>query len=469
MPHSQVPLCVDLDGTLVRSDLLAESALALLRRNPLYLFAMLAWLLRGRAVLKREIALRVRIEPEELPYDPRVLALVREADGRPRVLCSASDQVLVDAVAAHCGFDVALGSDGRTNLSGTRKARALVERFGERGFDYAGNEAVDLAVWSHARGAIVVDAPDRIVRAACAMHPDARVLPRSRGNWRRWLAALRAHQWPKNLLVFVPMLAAHRLFDAAAAGHALLAFAAFCLCASSAYVLNDLLDLDADRQHPRKRNRPFASGALPIAHGIVASPLLATAAFAIAVALPRGFLPWLAAYGVATVLYSLVLKRLVVLDVLTLAGLYTLRIVAGGAAIPVPVSGWLLAFSLFLFLGLGLLKRAIELQPLADDARVAGRGYARAHARAVCGSGMGSGLAALVVLALYIESTKSAALYGRPQLLWLLLPLLGCWLVRAWRMATTGRMHDDPLVFALTDRASLALFALSALVVVAAI
>ena len=471
MRNDDVPLCVDMDGTLVLSDLGVESVLALVRRNPLYLFVLPFWLARGLAHFKREVARRVELDVARLPYDERVVDWLRGQGGRTRVLCTASDAALADAVAAQVGlFDAVIASDGATNLSGSRKAAALVARYGEGGFDYAGNARADLAVWARARQAIVVNAPAGVARAAQAQGRVGREFACTGGAWREAIRALRPHQWAKNLLVFVAALAAHRA-DAVSARHALLAFAAFCLCASAAYVLNDLLDLDADRRHPRKRLRPFAAGRLPLLAGLFAAPLLTLAAFALAATLSGAFVTTLFAYGATTLAYSLWLKRLPVVDVLVLAMLYTLRIVGGGVAIPVEVSGWLLAFSMCLFLGLALLKRDIEIarMPATPDAALGGRGYRVRHRGLIRAFGVIAGVGAVGVLALYIDSTKSAALYAHQHRLWWLVPLLGAWLARLWRLAARGRMHDDPIVFALTDAVSLVALLLGTGIVFAAL
>lgn len=460
--HDDVAICVDLDGTLVHTDLLHESVLALLRRNPLLLLLLPAWLLGGKARLKREIARRVQVDVTLLPYDARVLALLREAGARPRVLCSASDQTFVDAVAAHVGgFDAALGSDGETNLGGARKAQALVARYGERGFDYAGDAAADLPVWSRARRAIAANASSRVLARLGRMRAPDAVIERRAGAWRAAVRALRPHQWSKNLLVFVAAVAAHRIFEPAALYATTLAFVAFCLCASGAYVFNDLVDLDADRRHPRKCARPFAAGRLSIAGGLVAAPLLVLAGFALASLLPPRFAFVLGLYVATTFAYSLLLKRIVLVDVIVLAALYTMRIIAGAVAIPVEASGWFLAFAMCLFLSLALVKRYAEVHRVAASAQqsVAGRGYRAAHLAWIGSFGAVAAGTSLLVLALYVDSTKSAALYRHPHWLWLLLPLLGAWLWRVWSLARRGRMHDDPVVFALTDVPSLAVLA----------
>ncbi|HSC13273.1 MAG TPA: UbiA family prenyltransferase [Rhodanobacteraceae bacterium] len=465
---------MDLDGTLIRSDLLAESALGLLRRNPLYLLRFGVWLLRGKAHLKREIAQRTSIDVTTLPYEPRVLDWLRsETAGRHRVLCTASDSKFAEAVAAHVGgFDEVLASDGERNLSGRNKADTLGERFGERGFDYAGNEARDLHVWSRARRAIVVNAPRALARRAGRVSEVERVFERSSQSWRDWLRALRLHQWLKNLLVFLPLLTAHLVLAPDALLHSTLAFFSFCLCASGVYLLNDLLDLEADRRHPRKRLRPFAAGNLSLTAGLVAAPLLTLAAFALALtAISKLFALALAAYYALTLAYSFALKRIAMLDTVVLAGLYTIRIIAGTLALRIGVSFWLLAFSMFLFLSLAMIKRYTELRTLLrnGDARTSGRGYAVDDLPLVQSLGGSSGYLAVLVLALYINSTASELLYRRPAVLWLLCPLLLYWISRAWLIAHRGDMHDDPVVFAVSDRTSRLVLALAIIIVIGAI
>ncbi|NCT69009.1 MAG: UbiA family prenyltransferase [Rhodanobacteraceae bacterium] len=463
MQDRDVPLCVDLDGTLIHSDLLAESAFALLRRNPLYLVCFVFWLARGRARLKREIAARVTLDVTRLPYDRRVLAwLDEQADGRRRVLCTASDAQLASAVAAHLGrFDETFGSDGVRNLGGRHKRALLSERFGRGGFDYVGNARTDLVVWAHARRAIVANAPAGVVRAAHATCEVERVFERRGGAWRAWLAALRLHQWAKNLLVFVPLVAAHVVFVPDLALRTLVAFLAFGLCASGAYVVNDLFDLDADRRHPRKQHRPFAAGRLPLAAGLVAAPLLTAAAFAVAFALSPGFALVLAIYAVTTLAYSLAFKRVAMLDVVVLAGLYTVRIFGGAVAIAVPVSSWLLAFAMFLFLSLAMVKRYTEVRRVAasEETQVAGRGYGVGDLGLIQSLGTTSGYLSAFVLALYVDSTKAEALYRHHAVLWLLVPMLLYWIGRVWLLAGRGHLHDDPVVFALTDKVSLGVLA----------
>lgn len=472
MDLDRTAICVDLDGTLLRTDLLYESALALLRISPLYLFALPWWLLRGKANLKRQVALRVNAAfVSTLPYDDRVLGLLRESSLH-RVLCTASDELLAGPIAARLGvFDEVIASDGTHNRRGSSKADALVSRFGARGFHYVANQRVDLHVWKHARSAWVVNGSAALARSASRVTELAGHLPKVGGGVAAWGRALRVHQWLKNLLVFVPLLAAHAFTELSTLGQALLAFAAFSLCASGVYVLNDLLDLPVDRAHPRKRFRPFASGELSLAHGMVASPLLTAAGFLLAWLCSPAFFAVLAIYCVTTLAYSLHLKRVHMLDVMLLAGLYTIRIIAGGVAVGVPLSFWLLAFSMFLFLSLAMLKRYTELSALTPgkDDELHGRGYAGGDLPLLQSLGGSAGYLSVLVLALYINSPESLDLYSTPQALWFLCPLLLYWISRSWSLVRRGRMHDDPVVFAVTDRTSLAIAGLCGLVVIWAI
>jgi 4-hydroxybenzoate polyprenyltransferase len=455
---TEPPLCVDLDGAVLRTDMLFETLVAALRRDPLLALRLPLWLAQGRARLKRELAARAPIAPASLPYDEAVLEALRRERiaGRRVVLATASDERVAQAIAAHLGlFDEVLASDGRLNLKAAAKAQRLAERYGERGFDYMGHGAADVPVWRRARAAYVLGRDAAIVRSAQRAGAEVRPVDSRRSGAWPLVRALRVHQWAKNLLVFVPMLTAHRLGDAQAAASTLLAFAAFSFAASATYIFNDLADLEHDRVHPYKRRRALAAGDLPVWVGMVLAPQLFVLAFVVAIPLPAPFLLELACYCAATLAYSVWLKRVVLVDVFTLAGLYTVRILAGAAAISVPVSSWLLLFSLFLFLSLALAKRHAELAR-AGAARVAGRGYTGADRSLVGLFGVSAGQVSILVFALYLASPEVAALYRRPALLWIAAPLLLYWIARIWLFAYRDRLDDDPLVFALRDRASIA-------------
>ncbi|MDR7135210.1 4-hydroxybenzoate polyprenyltransferase [Lysobacter niastensis] len=467
-----VALCVDLDGTLLKSDVLYESLLVLLSANPLYLILLPLWLFKGKAALKHEIASRVELDPATLPYDERLVALLKETPVRPRVLCTATNAKFAHSIAEHLGvFDQVLASDDRLNLSGARKASALVDRFGERGFDYAGNETVDLDVWSRARGAWVINGSSSLAQSASEVTQVDRHLPAARGGLKTWIKAIRIHQWLKNLLVFVPLLASHRFLDVGALTSSVVAFLAFGVCASGVYLLNDLLDLPSDRHHPRKRLRPFAAGTLPLLHGLLAAPALTLAGFLLAWLVGPLFALVLAGYYLMTLGYSLRLKRVVMVDVVMLAGLYTIRIIGGAAAIHSGLSFWLLAFSMFIFLSLAMLKRYTELAAMLASGRdkASGRGYEVDDLPLIQSLGAASGYCAVLVFSLYINSPESLELYRHPQVLWLICPMLLYWISRAWIKSHRGLMNDDPVVFAVTDRVSQILIVLCGLLVLGAI
>lgn len=469
-----VALCVDLDGTLIHSDLLLESFLLLIKDNPLYLLLVPFWLLGGKAKLKREIASRVKLDGAALPYTKPLVAWLRDqkAAGRQLWLCTASDENLARAVADHLGFfDGVLASNGQTNLSGSNKAAALVAKFGEKGFDYCGNEKVDLRVWPHARGAIVVNANESLVAEAARVTQVLGQYPFKPAGLKVVLKALRVHQWAKNALIFVPVAAAHQLGDVTVLGQALMAFVAFSLCASSVYLLNDMLDLAADRQHHSKCHRPFAAGTLSLLFGLLAAPLLLVAAVLISLCLPAKFLLVLTAYYVVTLAYSFSLKRMVMIDVLTLAGLYTVRIVAGAAATAIPLSFWLLMFAIFIFLSLAIVKRYAELHQMKVQGKLKaqGRGYQVEDLSLLQSLGGASGYLSILVLALYLNTPDIARMYSQPKLVWLLVPIMLYWISRIWMQTHRGNMHDDPLVYALKDRTSLITGAMAAVVLALAV
>lgn len=471
-----MPLCVDLDGTLVRTDLFFESVLLMCKSRPWAALCLPYWLLRhGRAWTKLKIAALATPLPRLLPYSDPVLDYLKDqkSTGRKTVLVTASTQSQAEAVAEHLGlFDEVIATrDAQVNLASRAKAKCLVERFGEHGFEYLGNSRADLPVW-RASGAVgIVNAGRRLQRRAA--HVGVPVVyesnpPRRRG--RALLREMRPHQWLKNLLVFVPLLAAHRQGEWALLGRAGLAFLAFSLVSSSVYVLNDMLDIESDRVHHRKRQRPFASGSLPLPTGLLLMLGLLAAAGMVLQALPSVFAVVMGIYYVATLLYSFRLKRQVMVDVMLLSALYTLRVLAGGAAVSIVPSYWLLAFSIFIFLSLALIKRYSEMNQLQrnNEERAAGRGYAVSDLSILPALGCAAGFNAVQVLAQYINSPDVTRMYASPALLWLVVPIMVYWISRMWFKSHRGELHDDPIVFAVTDWQSLTLGLLMMLVIAAA-
>lgn len=450
-----------MDGTLIRTDLLWESLFQFIKQHPTLIFMLPLWFLRGgKAQFKARIAERVSIDPATLPYSEPVLEYLREEHtaGRELVLATGSNERHARAVAEHVGlFDRVFASDDETNLSGEGKRDRLVEVFGEGGFAYVGNDRVDLAIWSHAAEGILVDPLADVEREAREMDKAQKVLRNEGGGLQAVLKAMRVHQWMKNLLLFVPLILAHRFAEPVLIAEAVLAFIVFGLCASSVYLLNDLLDLPADRKHPRKRRRPFAAGHLSIPSGVALLVGLLIVALTLAlVFLPLPFLLVLGLYYATTVSYSFKLKQIALVDVLVLATLYTLRILAGSAAVEVEASFWLLAFSMFFFMSLALVKRYSELllMKMEGKEKTAGRGYNAIDMETLSQFGSASGYLAVLVLALYISSEEVRLLYQHPEAIWLLCPLVLYWISRVWLLTRRDEMHEDPIVFAIEDRQS---------------
>ena len=450
---------MDLDGTLLQTDTLLESLLVLLKASPWSLFQIPLWLLHGRAALKSELANRVTLGAASLPVNMELLAFLQteKQSGRWLILVTGANQRIGHSVGEQIHlFEEVFASDEKVNLSGRRKARMLVDRFGKRGFDYAGNERADLAVWAEARRAVVVNSSPGFVQNVKALCELEMVFKPPAAGPRVWLRALRIHQWAKNLLIFVPLLGAHQWHNFSKLSAAVLAFFAFSICASSVYLLNDLFDLEADRHHATKRRRPFASGWLALRSGIIAAPFLLLVSILLSLLLPPALVATFAGYYLLTFLYSLRLKQIEILDVLALAALYSIRVVAGGYAAQVAVSDWLLVFSLFVFLSLAFVKRFTELQMVrhGKSDRVKGRGYRVSDLELVGSMGVASGYLAVLVFALYITNPIVTQLYTNPAALWFACPVLLYWISRVWLLAHRGLLHDDPIVFALKDKAS---------------
>ncbi len=456
----QHPLVVDLDGTLILTDMLHESALRVLRLSPAQVLRMPFWLSRGKAVLKARLAAVADFDPGTTPYNQDLLAWLRaqRAGGRRLILCTASDRVIADSIASHLEiFDEVIASDGVRNLAGEAKADVLERRFGRAGFDYAGNSGADLAVWQRARRGVVVNASRDLANKAGKICDVERVFPPKSRGLAVWSRVLRVHQWLKNLLLVMPALAGHDFHDPGIWLSLALAFLSFSLCASAVYIANDLLDLESDRLHPRKKNRPFAAGLVPTSLGLVAGPVLLCASLAIGSLVGGAFLGCLAFYFLLTCLYSWTLKKLVLVDCLTLAMLYTIRIITGAVVVGHHLSFWLLAFSVFLFLSLAFVKRYAELSVLvlSGNDRIHGRGYQAGDAPLIQTMGVAAGYSAVLVLALYLNSEAVVTLYRAPQVIWGAVPVMLFWISWMWMQAHRGRMHDDPLVFAVKDGASL--------------
>jgi len=451
---ASIPLCVDLDGTLVKLDTLHQALFLLLRRSPASILRIPGWIARGKAHLKDQVIQRVTLDATALPYHQEFLAYIRKEheNGRPLVLATASNYRTANAVADHLGiFTDTISSTIDTNMRHSRKLEEIKSRFPR--FGYAGNDTADFPIWDEAEEVILVNPthPAQARYAAKANH----VFIERRSIPKMLIKAMRCQQWLKNLLIFSPMFLAHKFTDPTTLVNAVTAFFAFSFAASSIYVLNDLFDLSADQHHPRKCRRPFASGDLSITVGALLMPLLVILSLILAMLLPLPFLLALLAYYIITTLYSWRLKQMAIVDVLTLAILYAMRIVAGSAATETLVSSWFIIFSIFLFLSLALVKRLSELYEMKNgsskDNQHRERGYRIDDLPLLMAFGTASGYLSTFVFTMYLNSDKVAQLYARPELLWVFCPLLLYWITRIWMLAWRGEMHDDPLAFATKD------------------
>lgn len=453
---AQVPLVVDLDGTLLRSDTLVESLFSAARTHPLSLLKMPLWLAQGRARLKQALAERAALDVRTLPLDPELLDHLRVAkrQGRRLILASGADEKIARAVADECGlFDAVMASDGVVNLTASHKRERLVAEFGERGFDYIGNSARDLPIWAAARHGLLMAPSPRLKASAQRVTEVERIFAGQRPGVATYLSAMRWHHWLKNVLLLVPLLVAHRLYDPVLLTNALIGAVCFSLTASGVYLLNDLLDLHADRRHPYKKARALASGQMPIMHALALLPGLWLSAATVAMWLPRPFLAALSLYGVLMLAYSMRLKNMAIVDTLVLAVGYSLRILAGGLAVGLDVSPWLLVCSTAMFFGLALLKRYAELVTLRSgmDQETRVRAYRVSDAALIAGLGIAAGIIAVTLLALYplVEPSEQAR-----WPVWLVCGFWLLWIGHMWLMAHRGNIPDDPVAFALRDRVS---------------
>ena len=472
-PSETAPLVVDLDGTLLRTDLTLESALRLIKQKPWIALLIPFWLLHGRAYLKRKIFQLVRIDASVLPLHEELLAWLcdEKARGRRLVLATASDYYAACSIVEPLAlFDSVLGSDQYCNLKGKHKLQTILQQCGEE-FDYVGDSRSDLTIWRGCRYAVLVNVRRGVERWARRNGNVVQVFPPSLTGFRDSLRAMRCNQWIKNLLLFVPAITSHTIFDWSIAATTALAFLSFSFCASAAYIVNDLLDLEEDRRHDIKKQRPFASARLSIGSGILLALACISASAVLAEYLSYEFVIALIIYFVSTSLYSLYFKRLLVIDVLTLALLYTLRVIAGSAATGIVLSLWLLSFAFFLFLSLAFSKRAADLIQHRQNNRkvLPGRGYATTDLEMVCIAGMCSGFLASLVLALYINSESVQLLYRRPSLLWGLQPILLYYVTRLWIVCRRGELtEEDPIQYTVRAPSTYGAAFLAALVLLAA-
>jgi 4-hydroxybenzoate polyprenyltransferase len=453
-------VAVDLDGTLIKSDILYDSLILFVKKNFFQSYMLFIWLFKGKAFLKAELAKQNCPIIEFLPYNEQLLVKLREmkANGAYLVLATATHHTIAEKIAAHLGiFDEVVATSGAVNMAAANKSNCLNQKFGNKQYSYFGNSSDDYAVWDTSKDVHVVNATASVLTKSLSLYDVKTVVERETSFIKTLIKAIRVHQWMKNALIFVPLLASHQLTDPSMLINGVIAFVAFSFCASSVYLLNDMLDIEDDRQHKTKKFRPIAAGNFSLIHAMFLYPIFLGAAVLISfLFLPIEFLMVLAVYYIMTVTYSFGLKKVVMLDVVLLSLLYTTRVIAGTAAMSLDPTFWILAFSLFIFLSLAFVKRYTELfdkKHLNCSEKTPGRGYYPADFELLSSLGSAAGYISVMVLALYINDFNHE-LYSTPEILWLACPLLMFWLSRVWLIAHRGEMHDDPVVFAVKDRTS---------------
>lgn len=467
MDLTSAPLCVDLDGTLCRTDTLIESCLRWVLKRPTNVFLILAALVKGRACLKERLAQENLPNIALLPYNHALIDWLRteKSSGRKLVLATAANAAIAEEVARHVGcFDMVIASNATRNLKGSAKVDELNKRFSASGFDYVGDSTADIPVWAQARRAYAVNPQKHVLRAVPKL---ATVNVKRLSLFRSLLRACRPHQWAKNILLFVPLIAAHRIFDFRTDLAVAVSFIAFCLVASSVYLTNDIVDLENDRAHPKKKHRPIANGDLPIGKALGASIALLAGGLALSASVSPGFFLCLFAYYGITFAYSHYLKRKLIVDVICLALLYSARVLAGGITAHIVLSHWLLAFSMFLFTSLAFVKRYTEINAMGKSmAGNSGRAYCPTDLLIIAMLGVSSGILSTLILVLYVSSPEVQALYRSPQLLLIACPILLYWFARLWILTGRNDVHHDPIVFALRDARSYVVALLLAAVLV---
>lgn len=458
--NTSLPLCVDLDGTLIQTDSLLESCLRLISQRPLMLILLPLWLLCGKAGFKNKVSKYVELSPESLPFNTSLLKFLTQQrlHNRQLILVTAANKKIAETIALHLNiFDEIIASDETHNLSGKNKAKALIEKFGDKGFVYAGNASIDLDVWRHAAAAIVVNASENLLKKATKITHIEKTFPSEPINFFRLiLKSIRIHQWAKNLLIFTALILSHHWFNNDSIQLSIFAFLSFGFAASSIYLINDLVDLEADRKHQTKKFRPLAAGTLSIQSAIFMIPILLSLSYLFASFINLDFIMILTTYLIITSAYSLFLKPIALLDVITLTSLYTIRIIAGAVAINVPLSYWLLAFSMFIFLSLALVKRYSELRNLIQQGQTISisRGYHVDDLPAVSLFGIASGYISVLVLVFYTHDLQAGTLYSNPDWLWFVAVAVLYWISRIWLLTFRGQMNEDPVLFAIHDRTS---------------
>lgn len=462
-PITLPSIIVKNEGVLVKTDIYWESLYILVKVKPLCMLYLPFWLIRGFAYLREQLISRALPNEKYLPYNQELLGYLHQQKkmGRELYLATSSSPEIGSRIASHLGLFKAVvdiqelleaaevSSTG--DLPGGRESSSFV-------YVCHDEDEIPNGLNNRLAGVVLVDSSNIKHRSTYKKHKIEKMITAPRPGWIEYARAIRIHQWIKNLLVFVPLITAHQITDTALLFRATLAFIAFCLCASGVYLLNDLFDIEADRKHPKKSGRPLAAGKIAVKTASLLVPLFTLLAILIGAFLGITFVSILLVYLVITVLYTIWLKRVVLVDVVLLAALYTIRIFAGGAAVAIMPSFWLLSFSMFIFFSLALMKRSSDLYQARTSEQdiMEGRGYVAADARIVQDMGTASGYMSVLVMALYINSEDVQLLYSRPWVLWFICPLLLYWVSRVWVCVSRGMMQEDPILFTIKDWVSYA-------------
>ena len=463
-----IPIVTDLDGTLVLSDTLVESVIRLIVQRPIYIILLPFWILFGRVAFKKKIAEKVTLDFSLLPYHKNFIKYLsnEKKKGRKLILATGAHKSIASLIAKQLDLFDCIHATDEVNLTGKKKADLLIEKYGINGFDYAGNSSTDLHVWQVSRNAIAVNASPSVVKKLRSIACESMDISFSEnktsylGRIKSLFKAMRIKQWVKNCLIFTPLLLSQSYINAESVVQSIVAFIAFSICASSVYLLNDLVDLDSDRQHKYKKFRPFASGELDLSKGALASMVAFAIGFILAYSINELFFWSLGAYYLTTLFYTFKLKKLILFDIFTLAILYTFRLLAGGAAIEINLSNWLLSFSFFIFLSLGTLKRYVDVDldnvMELDRKKImsAGRGYIVADLIPLLVLGVSSGLISILIFLLYVSDPEVLLQYNSPHFLWLVGIALVYWISNIWFLANRNLILEDPVMFVLKEKNS---------------
>ena len=463
------PLVVDLDGTFINTDLLHEGIILLFKKNPLYIFLCLFWLTKGKACFKKNIFARVNLRYDLLPCNPELLVFLHKeyCKGRKLILATASPQVCARKIGEiYPIFDEIYGTK-KINLKGTNKLKVLIDEFGAFKFDYIGNSKPDLRIFTSSRYSYLVNPSKSLEKKTKSVSNLKHSWKSQKVGLKDYLKAIRAYQWIKNLLIFVPLITSHSFSSVSVILQATWAFFAFSFAASAGYIINDILDLDSDRAHPGKKFRPFASGKLSIPRGLSLAFILLVTGLFIAMQLNFFFSVILTTYFVISLSYSIYFKKILLYDVFILALLYSIRVFAGAVVISVSVSFWLIAFSIFIFLSLAFVKRYSELMKISNNRGLEDRGreYRMGDLGLLQIMGIVSGFLSVVVFSLYINSPEVYELYTYPKILWAISLLFLFWISRIWVITNRGNMTDDPIVFTIKDPHSYFIFSIVGLII----